>query len=981
MPTVNHTLAISINGTNRTTSVYQDSLYIRTTVANRGDTCSFTVKESASFRPLDWDYVTVAVSGTTVFGGYITRREADAIGPGNGKVTRWQVECRDWAAMLDAVIVDKGYTDSDSDDIIASLFTTYLSSDTSGFSWDASTNITTITSDIDIYFENITLRDALNKLAALCGTQWHVSPEKELYWYDPTAPDDAAFNIDSVSPNGSTSFDVLADSVRYGTDATGIVNQVRVIGGEELNALVTDEFAADGVLETFGPFTEKPGSVFSVTFTNVGGVEQTQMPSQIGYRPGDSLSYDGGDFNTLIDLENRTVTIKKTDGSVPKVGTTVTVRYYKLLPVDVTVDDTGSQGEYGGRVFSQTVYDETLTTTAAATDYAERILSEYADGQETITFEVTEHGLLPGRLITINIPAFDLASTYDGDALLLENRDYLLLENGDHILLERSGEARKFLIQDVTIRAVPTATAGQYMVIATVSAGAYRRSLIDSLAGLSEFAGGSGRPPARSQYGNLSRIANDLGEVIAGRALFTDGGTAAFRWDAYNDHTGAVIGLEDTDGIQEGALYILQDGTVRAKVGKMDGLGTVGTVTPSGWGIWTDNGYFTGALAATSGNIGGWTIADNAIIGAGGTISTGTPPLNSGNPGVYMSTAGIFGYGTLGLTFSLPADPALRPTFSSGTINNTVYEVTTTSVIRTGTAGARVQMDNTGVFGYDSGGNLRFSFDTSTGYLSATNGTFSGTVSASRVSGGTVTGALVTAGTVTGSLVSGGTISGAVFTGGTVTQGTISAATISGGTVTGAVFSGGTVTQGTVSAATISGGTVTGATVSGGTVTGAYVTGGTVSQLGGSVLLGTAGLQFTPPTSYVYGAPNSVKWIQSGTVVGEIALSWINSGTADLRIVAGQTAIGGGKLGAMTLLQENASGSPKSSIVLNTGVIQLNPSSTGYVQFSGNARSDGSGNNRTLGTTSYAFRYLYLKDDSGVDRRVSINSSGVLTVT
>ena len=40
-----------------------------------------------------------------------------------------------------------------------------------------------------------------------------------------------------------------------------------------------------------------------------------------------------------------------------------------------------------------------------------------------------------------------------------------------------------------------------------------------------------------------------------------------------------------------------------------------------------------------------------------------------------------------------------------------------------------------------------------------------------------------------------------------------------------------------------------------------------------------------------------------------------------------------------------------------------------------------SSDNLTLGDATHAFRYLYLKDDNGVDRRVSINTSGVLTVT
>src|SRR5690606_20414109 len=62
----------------------------------------------------------------------------------------------------------------------------------------------------------------------------------------------------------------------------------------------------------------------------------------------------------------------------------------------------------------------------------------------------------------------------------------------------------------------------------------------------------------------------------------------------------------------------------------------------------------------------------------------------------------LFGFGTLGMTFGLWTDPAKKPWFSSGTINNAVYEVYESGVIRTGSAvftDGGVQMDNSGIFG------------------------------------------------------------------------------------------------------------------------------------------------------------------------------------------------------------------------------------------------------------------------------------------
>lgn len=945
MTTVNHTVTINVSNVAHTSAVLLDSLYIRTSVANRGDTASFVIDDNG-WLPRDWEPVTILVNATTVFGGYITSRQAAGVGSGSGKLGRWAIECRDWSAILDSVIVNTAYSDDADSAILSALFSTYLPSD--GF--DIVTNVVSINDDLDVAFENVTLRDALNQLAALSGAQWHISPTKALYWYSPTAPANAAFDIDSVTPNDSTTFDVLADSLRYGTDATTIINRCTVVGGEELGVKITDVFVADGTQDTFGPLSQKPGRGHLVTWTLPSDIVRYNGASTIGYRPAElgGVSEDGG-YQVVFDLENRNVGIRLSNGWVPKAGTDVTIQYYALEPVEVVAEDAGSAGEYG-HWFETTIYDEGLNTVALATAYAERVVAEYAWGRETVSFEVTEHGLLPGRLIAINIPTFDLATTYNTDAYLTEARDYLLLESGDNILLERYGEARKFLIQDVSIRAVPTAVAGQYMVVASVNAGAYIQSLVDSLASLNQFGGGSGRAPARGQPGVLSRVANDLGEVIAGRALFTDGGDSAFSWDDFGGHTGAVIGLDDTDGILEGAMYILQDGVVRAKVGKTDGLGSVGTIAPSGWGIWTDNGYFQGAIAANSGNIGGWTIAANAIYAAGGTISTSVPPINSSNPGVYMNSSGIFGYGTLGLTFSLPSDPAQRPVFSSGTILNTVYEVTTASVIRTGTTFPKVQIDNSGIFAYNSGAALKFSVDANTGIMTATDGVFSGSVTASRISGGTVTGNVISGNTVTG-----GTVSGAV---------------VSGGTVTGAVFTGGTVTQGTISAATISGGTVTGS----------FFTAGSASFASGNVLLSSTGMTNIATGSFNSGDNTNIKWTQSGTPIAEVT-GYYNAGgylylaAGKFNSILGQTKIStyGNTTGYSVLnaypntfaftFEENPVLNITSSAI--TPFVSIVPQTTNAVD---------------IGSTTRAIKHLYLSD--GTDEwRVSINSSGVLVTT
>ena len=82
-----------------------------------------------------------------------------------------------------------------------------------------------------------------------------------------------------------------------------------------------------------------------------------------------------------------------------------------------------------------------------------------------------------------------------------------------------------------------------------------------------------------------------------------------------------------TDGIVEPNVRIgyLGDGTTNYGLSRMEG----DTQYPTGWGIYTDNGYFKGTVVASSGKIAGWTIGAAAIY-------SGTDSMRSTEPGTYI---------------------------------------------------------------------------------------------------------------------------------------------------------------------------------------------------------------------------------------------------------------------------------------------------------------------------------------------------------
>ena len=83
----------------------------------------------------------------------------------------------------------------------------------------------------------------------------------------------------------------------------------------------------------------------------------------------------------------------------------------------------------------------------------------------------------------------------------------------------------------------------------------------------------------------------------------------------------------------------------RVRIGYLNGLDssiTVGGVAPSGYGIYTDNGFFNGVIVSTAGQIGGWSIGTYLL--SSGAIGTGVLLCSaSGQSG----TANIAGSGNL----------------------------------------------------------------------------------------------------------------------------------------------------------------------------------------------------------------------------------------------------------------------------------------------------------------------------------------------
>jgi hypothetical protein len=183
-------------------------------------------------------------------------------------------------------------------------------------------------------------------------------------------------------------------------------------------------------------------------------------------------------------------------------------------------------------------------------------------------------------------------------------------------------------------------------------------------------------------------------------------------------------------------------GTIYATSGSISGDVTVG-----------------GILSAITGSIGGWTITANELYATTtGTIKTSLN-AGSGYNGVVLDKDGIRVYDdVLGEVVNLPSDGS-APKFSSGTIEESIFEINTNAVLRTsstvgdGTASsAGILINNTGVYGCQANqllldANLKALIDGTVslkGEIVASSGQIGDTIiTSTKLSGGLIEGATV----------------------------------------------------------------------------------------------------------------------------------------------------------------------------------------------------------------------------------------------
>lgn len=180
-------------------------------------------------------------------------------------------------------------------------------------------------------------------------------------------------------------------------------------------------------------------------------------------------------------------------------------------------------------------------------------------------------------------------------------------------------------------------------------------------------------------------------------------------YDQTDNPVGIYMTSYDANKRSHISLYGGTDTKPTVRIGNLQGLDAINDVTPTGWGIYTNNGFFSGVIVSNSGKIGDFTISD-------ALYSSTHSDYNTNVDGIYIGSDYI-SFGKQGVTYFKPdgtgkigAWNVSATAFSNGTYgsDSSVYISTANMASkaiggRTGsdwrfTVGSHFGVTNTGAF-------------------------------------------------------------------------------------------------------------------------------------------------------------------------------------------------------------------------------------------------------------------------------------------
>lgn len=364
-------ISITINGVDRTSSIHWSGFKIGYNVNQEVDTYDFSLRipVPAAWQPSVAQEVVVQDGTDTIFAGRIQRIERSVAAAGLDTFT---VSVSDYTADLEQHIVLARYQGETVQDIIDDLIA------------DAALPFTTTNVDgtqviNTIAFNNITVAQAIQRLAEAVGYSWYVDFDKDIHFF---AKEGELSPFALADDNGSYVYKTL----ELTDDLSQVRNVVTVRGGEYVSEEErTETLSGDGTRLQFGLINK---------FASLPVVEVASVAQDVG------TEYLNPDDPYEVMWNFTEKYLRFTAGNAPASGTdNITVTQKVLVPIKVQVNDPASIATYGKRHFY--IRDDSIESRAEAIKRAQVELTAYRNAIVEGRFETYQSGLRPGQTLTI----------------------------------------------------------------------------------------------------------------------------------------------------------------------------------------------------------------------------------------------------------------------------------------------------------------------------------------------------------------------------------------------------------------------------------------------------------------------------------------------------------------------------------------------------------------------------------------------------
>jgi hypothetical protein len=363
-------LTITLAGTDITSQIDQDQFHVQQIIGTQKNTTTLMYKKygSRTYVPAVFDSVRIQDGPTTIFGGRIAMVTQAPINPASGVV--YQLDCADYSIDLDALLVSQTYSNTTIGAIIANILSTYAP----GFT---GTNVNCGFPITKIVFNQVTISQALKRLANIVQYSWFVDPSKDVHFF-PKSTMLAPFNLTDTSGN------YVNSSLKTVFDGTQIANSVKVRGGTYRGPTYTDTITVKGSVTASWVLPYKfDVSSLTITINSISKIvgvygKNTFLDADVLYR----------DADQSIQVQNPLA-----DGS------SIAFSGTPIIPVLAIAQDAGSIALYGTR--EKLITDTSIIDIDTARQRATIELAAYKDPQGQLDFDTYIPGLNIGQVINL----------------------------------------------------------------------------------------------------------------------------------------------------------------------------------------------------------------------------------------------------------------------------------------------------------------------------------------------------------------------------------------------------------------------------------------------------------------------------------------------------------------------------------------------------------------------------------------------------